>query len=64
MAKAAVALLSGGLDSAVAAAEARAAGARTVELNLEPSLGSDLFDEARHGPATSIVPAFVSRLLA
>jgi NAD-dependent deacetylase len=45
-------------------AEARAAGARTVELNLEPSLGSDLFDEALHGPATSIVPAFMSRLLA
>jgi NAD-dependent deacetylase len=45
-------------------AEARAAGARTVELNLEPSLGRSLFDEARHGPATSVVPAFVNGLLA
>jgi NAD-dependent deacetylase len=38
--------------------------ARTVELNLEPSLGSGLFDEARHGPASAIVPAFVAALLA
>lgn len=37
--------------------------ARTVELNLEPSQGSALFDEAIHGPATAIVPAFVERLL-
>jgi NAD-dependent deacetylase len=37
--------------------------ARTVELNLEPSEGARLFDEAIHGPATAIVPAFVSRLL-
>ncbi len=37
--------------------------ARTVELNLEPSQGSRLFDEAIHGPATAIVPAFVDRLL-
>jgi len=43
--------------------EARAAGARTVELNLEPSQGADLFHEAEHGPATGIVPAFVERLL-
>lgn len=38
--------------------------ARTVELNLEPSEGSRLFDEAIHGPATTIVPAFVARLIA
>ncbi|PWC29658.1 NAD-dependent deacylase [Teichococcus aestuarii] len=38
--------------------------ARTVELNLEPSAGSRLFDEARHGPATELVPAFVAALLA
>lgn len=38
--------------------------ARTVELNLEPSAGSALFDEADHGPATEIVPAFVEGLLA
>lgn len=37
--------------------------ARTVELNLEPSQGSAMFDEAIHGPATAIVPAFVERLL-
>lgn len=37
--------------------------ARTVELNLEPSEGSPLFDEAIHGPATQVVPAFVARLL-
>jgi NAD-dependent deacetylase len=44
-------------------AEARGAGARTVELNLEPSAGASLFDEAIHGPATQTVPAFVERLL-
>lgn len=38
--------------------------ARTVELNLEPSDGASLFDEAIHGPATQVVPAFVVRLLA
>ena len=38
--------------------------ARTVELNLEPSEGSSQFDEAIHGPATQVVPAFVERLLA
>jgi NAD-dependent deacetylase len=44
-------------------AEARAAGARTVELNLEPSEGARLFAEAIHGPATQVVPAYVARLL-
>jgi NAD-dependent deacetylase len=34
-----------------------------VELNLEPSAGTRLFDEARHGLATEIVPAFVQSLL-
>jgi len=38
--------------------------ARTVELNLEPSEGATLFDEAIYGPATRVVPAFVARLLA
>ena len=42
---------------------AEAGHARRVELNLEPSAGSALFDEAHHGPATQIVPAFVNRLL-
>lgn len=45
-------------------AEARAAGAHTVELNLEPSDGISLFAEANHGPATAVVPAYVERLLA
>jgi NAD-dependent deacetylase len=44
-------------------AEARANGAHTVELNLEPSEGASLFHEAFYGPATKIVPAFVDRLL-
>lgn len=38
-------------------------GAHTVELNLEPSEGATLFDETIHGPATSVVPAYVERLL-
>ncbi|MGE0501573.1 MAG: NAD-dependent deacylase [Rhizobiaceae bacterium] len=44
-------------------AEARAAGAHTVELNLEPSQGARLFEEAHHGRASEIVPAFIERLL-
>ncbi|MCY6379453.1 NAD-dependent deacylase [Hoeflea prorocentri] len=44
-------------------AEARGAGARTVELNLEPSEGITMFDEAIHGKATQVVPAYVERLL-
>ena len=36
---------------------ARYAGARTLELNLEPSLGSVYFDESRTGPAGVLVPA-------
>ena len=38
-------------------------GARTLELNLVPSEGSHLFDEARHGPAGELVPAWVDQLL-
>ena len=41
---------------------ANRAGARTVELNLEPSLGSGFFNETRHGPATEVVPAFLASL--
>lgn len=41
---------------------ARHAGARTVELNLEPSLGSRLFDETVYGPATEVVPGFCDSL--
>jgi len=43
---------------------ASAYGARTLELNLVPSDGSHLFDEARHGPAGLLVPAWVEDLLA
>lgn len=45
-------------------ATGRAAGAHTVELNLEPSEGASLFAERLYGPATQVVPAFVARLLA
>lgn len=43
---------------------AKGAGATTVELNLEPSVGNALFDHARYGPATEIVPTFVEEILA
>ncbi len=43
--------------------EAASAGTPTVELNLEPSEGASLFDEAVHGPASETVPAFVDRVL-
>jgi NAD-dependent deacetylase len=43
--------------------EARMNGVRTIELNLEPSQGSRWFDEARHGPATQIVPDWVDEIL-
>jgi NAD-dependent deacetylase len=42
---------------------ARTIGARTLELNLEPSEGSGWFDECRHGPASLLVPAWVDELL-
>lgn len=43
--------------------EARSAGPQTIELNLEPSAGGTLFAEKRYGPATTLVPEFVSELL-
>ena len=43
---------------------ARALGARTLELNLEASQGSRWFDETRLGPASEVVPAWVDELLA
>ncbi|MGB7411242.1 MAG: NAD-dependent deacylase [Sphingopyxis granuli] len=43
--------------------EARQSGARTLELNMEPSEGSHWFAEARHGPATRLVPTWVDRML-
>lgn len=42
---------------------ATSAGAHTIEFNLEPSLGTGFFDEARHGPAGATVPAWVDELL-
>lgn len=45
-------------------AQARQHGADTVELNLEPSEGANLFHMAIQGPATKVVPAFVEKLLA
>ena len=39
------------------------AGARTLELNLMPSEGTELFEEARHGPAGRLVPAWVRELV-
>ncbi|MFN3838085.1 MAG: NAD-dependent deacylase [Brevundimonas sp.] len=41
---------------------ARQAGARTVEINLEPTQGARLFDEGVYGPATQAVPAFFDGL--
>lgn len=46
-------------------AEVRRGGlAHTVELNLDPSDGFSLFAEKIYGPATEVVPAFVTRVLA
>ncbi|HEX8526085.1 NAD-dependent deacylase [Allosphingosinicella sp.] len=42
---------------------ARYAGARTLEINLEPSLGSVFFDESRSGKAGDLVPAWVEEVL-
>lgn len=39
------------------------AGARTLELNLAQSDGTHLFEEARHGPAGQLVPAWVRELV-
>ena len=43
--------------------QARHAGARTLEINLDPSAGTPLFDEARHGPAGTLVPKWVDEML-
>lgn len=43
--------------------EAQAAGAHTVELNLDPSEGASLFAEKHYGKATEVVPAYVETLL-
>ncbi len=43
--------------------QARETGARTVELNLEPSDDGRVFDEAHYGPASEIVPDWVETYL-
>jgi NAD-dependent deacetylase len=43
---------------------ARHYGARTLEMNLEPSMGSFLFDESRTGRAGDLVPKWVDEMLA
>lgn len=42
---------------------ARYCGARTLEMNLDPSLGSTFFDESRIGPAGRLVPEWVDEML-
>lgn len=42
---------------------AREVGARTLELNLDPSATSGRFDESRLGPATVLVPEWVRSLI-
>jgi NAD-dependent deacetylase len=44
--------------------QARHAGARCLELNLDPSMTSARFHESRLGPAGTLVPALVEELLA
>jgi NAD-dependent deacetylase len=42
---------------------ARYCGAKTLEINLEPSQGSLFFDERRYGPAGVEVPKWVDEVL-
>ncbi len=44
-------------------ADARACGVSTCELNLEAADNASCFDEARYGPATRTVPAWVEEIL-
>ncbi|WP_299082685.1 NAD-dependent deacylase [uncultured Ruegeria sp.] len=43
--------------------EAQAAGAHTIEINLEPTMGASGFDDRLVGKATETVPQWVNRLL-
>jgi len=43
--------------------DARRSGARTLEINLEPSENAHMFDERRLGPASRMVPVWVDGLL-
>jgi NAD-dependent deacetylase len=45
-------------------ADAAAAGARTLELNLQPSDIAREFEAGRYGPATEVVPVWVDEVLA
>jgi len=42
---------------------ARYCGARTLEMNLDPSIGSTFFDESRLGPAGKLVPEWVEEMI-
>jgi NAD-dependent deacetylase len=42
---------------------ARYCGAKVLEMNLEPSLGSIFFEESRTGPASELVPQWVDEVL-
>jgi NAD-dependent deacetylase len=42
---------------------ARYCGAKTLEMNLEPSMGSIFFEESRIGPAGKLVPEWVDEVL-
>jgi len=42
---------------------ARSLAVATLELNLEPSAGSNWFDECRHGPASQLVPSWVEGIV-
>jgi NAD-dependent deacetylase len=42
---------------------ARATGAHTVELNLEPSQNASAFDEGHYGPGTEVIPHYFETLL-
>ena len=38
-------------------------GAKTIELNLEPSLGKNLFQTKIYGPASRVVPEFIEKFI-
>lgn len=42
---------------------AKNSGARTIELNLEPTQGSNLFDESHQGRAAEIVPNYIQQIM-
>jgi len=42
---------------------AKACGAKTLELNLEPSQGASYFDQSVNGPASRVVPEWVREIL-